>query len=172
MTRTIRPSRGFVHEPGWESNEDYEWYTPPFIFENLNTEFDLDPCSPGKDKCIVPAKTHYTFPVNNGLIDPWFGLVFCNPPYGRHVDKWLKRCIEHNNGIALIFSRTSTRWFQSTAPTTSTICFINKRLKFISGKTGELGDSAGADSMLMAWGSKAKDILVKSNMGVMVTVND
>lgn len=170
MSKLKRPSRGFVHEPGWESNEDYEWYTPPFIFDNLKTRFDLDPCSPGKDKCIVPALAHYVLPDNNGLIDPWFGLVFCNPPYGRYVDKWLKRCAEHNNGIALVFARTSTKWFQSIAPTTSLICFINKRLKFISGKTGQLGDSAGADSMLMAWGNEAKEILINSNLGAMVKV--
>ncbi len=29
------------------SNENDEWYTPPWLFEALGVTFDLDPCSPG-----------------------------------------------------------------------------------------------------------------------------
>ena len=164
-------TKGFVHEPGWSSNEDFEWYTPKYIFDGLNTQFDLDPCSPGKDKCLTPADTHYTLPMNDGLIDPWFGLVFCNPPYGRHISNWMNRCAAHNNSIALTFARTSTKWFQAIAPTLSGICFINKRLKFVSGKTGLEGDSAGADSVLLSWGDEALDVLIKSNLGFVVKLN-
>jgi hypothetical protein len=130
------------------------WYTPKYIFDGLDTDFDLDPCSPGKDKCFTPASTHYTLPVNDGLIE--------------HISKWMDRCAAHNNSIALTFARTSTKWFQAIAPTLSGICFINKRLKFVSGKTGLEGDSAGADSILFSWGDEALDILVKSNLGFVV----
>jgi hypothetical protein len=30
-----------------------EWYTPPEFFNSMGVEFDLDPCSPGKQ--IVPG---------------------------------------------------------------------------------------------------------------------
>ena len=171
MIENKKTVKGFVHEAGWASNEEYEWYTPKIIFEQLNTQFDLDPCSPGADKCFTPAKVHYTLPNNDGLIDPWFGLVFCNPPYGRHVQKWMDRCATHNNAIALTFARTSTKWFHAIAPTLSGICFINKRLKFISGKTGLEGDSAGADSMLLSWGAEGYRVLVESNLGFTVKVD-
>lgn len=35
---------GFAHES--TKNITQEWYTPPFVFEKLGLEFDLDPCSP------------------------------------------------------------------------------------------------------------------------------
>ena len=55
-----------------------EWYTPPFIFDALGLEFDLDPCSPGEDHW-VPATTVYT---SGGIERDWFGTVFMNPPFG------------------------------------------------------------------------------------------
>jgi len=63
-----------------------EWYTPPDTFAGLGRggidEFDLDPCSPGPGLCFVPAKKVYT-KADNGLLLPWFGLVFVNPPFNK-----------------------------------------------------------------------------------------
>ncbi len=65
-----------------------EWLTPPDLLACLG-EFDLDPCAP----IVRPwdtAKDHYTIE-NNGLRVPWFGRVWCNPPYGKHTASWLYR---------------------------------------------------------------------------------
>ena len=66
------------HEPC--IGETSEWYTPPEYFKALGLVFDLDPCSPGPGHW-VPAKKIYTIE-DDGLRQPWFGLVFMNPPYG------------------------------------------------------------------------------------------
>jgi len=158
---------GFTHEPS--ASQNYDWYTPPEIFEKLGVVFDLDPCSPGMDKCFVPTRHAYVLP-QNGLTEPWFGLVFCNPPYGRETGMWMQKCKEHGNAISLVFARTGTKWFQATAGSTSAICFIRSRVRFIHGGTMKPASSAGADSMLMAWGQEAKNALINSDLGMIAEI--
>lgn len=75
-----------------------EWLTPPHIMAALG-EFDLDPCAP-INRPWPTATTHFTV-VDDGLNSDWEGRVFCNPPYGRETQKWLNKCAEHGNCIAL-----------------------------------------------------------------------
>jgi len=158
---------GFTHEPA--SSQNYDWYTPPEIFEKLALTFDLDPCSPGIDECHVPTQHAYVLP-QNGLVEPWFGLVWCNPPYGRETSKWIDRCRQHGNAIALVFARTGTKWFQTTAQSTSAICFIKSRVKFINQQTMRPAASAGADSMLMCWGEVAKTAILTADLGIIAEI--
>ena len=84
-----------------ETGKD-EWLTPPEIIHALGC-FDLDPCAP----VVRPwptATRHYTIE-DNGLVQPWDGRIWCNPPYGTETGRWLARMAEHGNGIALIFAR-------------------------------------------------------------------
>jgi hypothetical protein len=88
------------HEPSVGMSDD--WFTPPEIFAALGLRFDLDPCSPGPDHW-VPADKIYT-KADDGLMQPWFGLVFMNPPFGGrrgHVP-WLKRFFGHADGVAIV----------------------------------------------------------------------
>lgn len=44
------------------------------------------------------------------------GIVFCNPPYGREIYKWVKKCYEESKKpgttvVLLIPARTDTRYF-------------------------------------------------------------
>jgi hypothetical protein len=80
------------------------------IFEALGIEFDLDPAAPAGDVPWVPARAHYS-KVDDGLARPWFGRVWLNPPYGRDVDRWMRRLVGHGDGLALVFARSDTRWF-------------------------------------------------------------
>src|SRR5262252_567050 len=57
-----------------------DWYTPPEYFKAIGLTFDLDPCSPGPGHW-VPARKIYTA-ADDGLRQPWHGLVFMNPPFG------------------------------------------------------------------------------------------
>jgi hypothetical protein len=86
-----------------------EWLTPPSIIRALG-EFDLDPCSP-ITRPWPTAKNHYTIN-DNGLLLPWTGRVWMNPPYGNTMVNWLKKLANHGNGIALTFARTETVAFQ------------------------------------------------------------
>lgn len=65
------------------------WATPQDFFDELDAEFhfDLDVCAlPENAKCA----TYYT-PEQDGLKQPWTGTVWCNPPYGRQIGKWVER---------------------------------------------------------------------------------
>ncbi|WP_156251018.1 DNA N-6-adenine-methyltransferase [Pseudactinotalea terrae] len=160
-------SNGFTHES--TVNESIEWYTPPEVFEALGLTFDLDPCSPGPGNSFVPTRKHYTI-VDDGLTSPWEGTVWVNPPYGPHTPVWLNKLAEHGDGIALVFSRTDTRWFQEAAATAGALCFISSRVRFFKGSTTERGGSPGAGSVLIAYGEKAVEALKASGLGVVVEV--
>lgn len=111
------------------------WSTPQDFFDKLNDEFnfDLDPCSTHENaKC----KKHYT-KEENGLIQDWGGhKVFCNPPYGRELKDWVKKCSEESKKpntliVMLIPSRTDTSYFHDYIyKKAKEIRFIRGRLKF------------------------------------------
>src|SRR5438270_10575273 len=96
----------------------------------LDLDFDLDPCCPptGKPEWI-PARHWFTIH-DNGLLQPWLGRVWLNPPYGPEVGRWLSRLVEHGDGIALVPARTDTRWFHEYATKAGAICFLKGRPHF------------------------------------------
>ena len=51
---------------------------------------DLDPCSNSREIPNVPAARHYTAQ-DNGLVQPWEGRVFLNPPFGPGVEQWFSK---------------------------------------------------------------------------------
>ena len=84
--------KGFTHDNA--DNKSVEWYTPPWIFEELGLVFDLDPCAPLFGVPWIPAKKYYS-------IDD---LVWLNPPYGKFTGAWLEKMHNHRNGIAFFFA--------------------------------------------------------------------
>jgi len=129
-----------------------EWLTPPEILNALG-EFDLDPCAP----IVRPwdmAATHYTID-DLGLTRPWFGRVWCNPPYGSQTGIWLQKLADHGNGIALIFARTETEMFFSQVwKRADALLFLEGRLYFhhVCGKKAKA--NSGAPSVLIAYGKE------------------
>lgn len=128
-----------------------EWLTPPEIIRALG-DFDLDPSAP-EVRPWEMARRHYTWR-DNGLLLPWAGRVWLNPPYGTECSKWLGRLAEHGNGCALVFARTETEmWFDHVWPKAAGILFLRGRLHFyhVSGKRAD--GNAGAPSALIAYGA-------------------
>jgi hypothetical protein len=147
---------GFTHDRDLENGKE-EWLTPPEIIKAFGP-FDLDPCSP-LNRPWPTAKQHYTI-YDNGLIKPWNGLVFCNPPYGPKTGDWLARCADHGNCLALVFARTDTRAFQDHVwPKATGLLFIAGRISFYH-VTGKRGGTAGAPSVIIAYGELANTRLV------------
>ena len=75
-----------------------EHYTPKWIVElvrSLMGTIDLDPASSEKANEIVKARHYYT-EEEDGLLQPWYGNVFCNPP-GK-PSKWFKKAIDEYIG--------------------------------------------------------------------------
>ncbi len=168
--------KGFAHESTY--NETKEWYTPRYIFDAMGLEFDLDPCSPGKEVVPwIPAKKHLTWK-DQGFIHTWQGNVWMNPPYGSDTPKWMNRLMQHKHGIALVFARTDTGWFQGYAPYADAICFISKRVQFVRAEQSEQyakglkvkNSGSGAGSMLIAYGEDNAKALFQSGLGLTLSV--
>ena len=124
-----------IHEALYSSRTD-EWPTPHAFFDALDAEFDftLDPCaSPDNTKC--PA--YFTI-ADDGLKQNWGqNRVFCNPPYGKTMRDWARKCYEASQDGALVVllahSRTDTRWFHEWVYGKAEIRFVKGRLKFGDG---------------------------------------
>lgn len=121
---------------GLTSSNTDEWATPQDLFDALDAtfHFTLDPCAtPENAKC---AK-FYT-KEQDGLKQDWEGaVIWCNPPYGREIGKWVQKCAEHRGvAVMLIPARTDTRWWHSYIDKNpdAHVYFIKGRLKFGDGK--------------------------------------
>lgn len=155
------------HENSIGKSDD--WYTPPHIFDALGLTFDLDPCSPGPGHW-VPARRIYT-KADDGLAQPWSGLVWMNPPFGGrngHVP-WLRKFLDHGNGIALLAARTSSGWFHDWAVRAETMLFPRGKTKFIR-PDGSIGESPGTGVVLLGMGEVANEALRRSRLGLFVPV--
>lgn len=79
-------TRLFAVEGGHSGND--EWGTPHGVFAPLDAEFGftLDvSAQPYNTKC-----TEYFGPEQDGLKQPWTGVVWCNPPYSQ-VAHWVAK---------------------------------------------------------------------------------
>lgn len=132
------------------SSKTDQWATPQDFFDKLNEEFHftLDPCA---DEFNHKCEKYYT-KEDNGLKQSWQNeRVFCNPPYGREIGKWVEKAYAENmiGGayvVMLIPARTDTKWFHDyiyNKPNVE-IRFIKGRLKF-----GNSENSAPFPSMLV-----------------------
>jgi hypothetical protein len=158
------------HEPS--IGETSDWFTPPSVFEALDLTFDLDPCSPGPDHW-VPAEKVYTIE-DDGLRQPWRGLVFVNPPFaGRHGHlPWLLKFLNHGDGIAIVRAYTSSGWFhQHVVPRAELLCFPRGKTKFIR-PDGSIGKAPGHGVVLIGMGEVACTALLRSGLGFCATIVD
>lgn len=142
------------------SSKSPEHYTPQEIIDAavaVLCEIDLDPCSNSKDTPNIPALDHYTAE-DNGLLMPWFGRVYMNPPYGRGANgiaAWVtKLASEYEMGnvaeaIALVPGRIDTQWWQTLRSYPA--CFVTGRLTFVGNE-----DSAPFPSVVFYLGENSK----------------
>lgn len=128
------------------------WFTPPEIFEPLG-EFDLDPCTQSFKPYEIAHKNIYHDLNECGLLTPWYGRVWLNPPYGKNIGLWLDKLEDHGNGIALVFSRTETKWAQKHLKACDAVLFLNRRIKFIREDKIRSTNNAANGSMILAYGS-------------------
>ena len=121
------------------------WETPKDLFDKLDEEFEFqtDVCA---TKQNAKCKRFYT-PEQDGLKQIWTGVCWCNPPYGRGIEKWMKKAYESNaTVVCLVPARTDTKWFHDFVLGKAEIRFIRGRLKF-----GNSNNSAPFPSMLVIY---------------------
>lgn len=134
------------------------WLTPPEIIDALGP-FDLDPCAAPSPRPWPTADVHIELP-DDGLAADWVGLVWCNPPFGPDAGRWLDRCAEHGNAIALVAARTETRWFvRSVWSAAHAVLFLHGRPHFHHPNGDRGRANSGAPIALVAYGQTAVDRL-------------
>lgn len=114
------------------SSKSAEWETPQDLFDKLNEEFHFT-----LDVCATPENTkceHYYTSEQDGLSQPWKGVIWCNPPYGKSIGSWVRRGLlaaaDGNVVVMLLPARTDTRWFHEYIYNKAETRFIKGRLKF------------------------------------------
>lgn len=124
------------------SSASDRWATPRDVYAALDAEFRFD-----FDPCPLDGETDGT----STLFADWRNRrVFCNPPYGPGIEKFLSRAHEAALAVFLLPARTDTRWFHELViGKASEIRFLRGRLKF-----GEAKNSAPFPSMIVVFGGQ------------------
>ena len=118
------------------SSKKMDYCTPQDFFNKLNDEFHFILDAAATDKS-AKCKNYFT-PKNDGLNQSWVvnggGAVFCNPPYGKNIGKWVKKAYEESQKgltiVLLIPVRTDTKYFHDFIYGKAQIRFVKGRLKF------------------------------------------
>ncbi|HGM4876459.1 TPA: phage N-6-adenine-methyltransferase [Stenotrophomonas maltophilia] len=154
---------GYDRLPAAQSTDT--WLTPPELIWGSPKEgytglgpFDLDPATP-ENGMPWPTAARMLKPSDDGLASEWpaDAFVFMNPPFGRGQEAWMEKMANHpGGGIALVFARTETRWFQRFVlnhPNVSAVVFQEGRLKFHRAN-GDVGDAPPAGPAWIAYGEE------------------
>ena len=154
------------------SSANEHWPTPEPILAPIRDRLGpilLDPCSNANS--MVGAKIEWRGPEAgdvDGLGQSWQvnGMVYVNPPYGRKIGPWIKKCAEEGrlakqaqNGTEIILlgpARTDTKWFQRIVlPSADSVILWEGRLKFLGAK-----DPAVFPSFLAYWGHRPTEFKI------------
>lgn len=150
------------------SSSHHGWRTPKELLETLYQvfgRFDLDPCSPSSNprKAPVRSRIHYTAE-DDGLLLPWHGRVFLNPPYGRTLPDWTakaKKEVSAGNAcliVSVLPARTDTHWWHKDIASVAAVFFLRGRLSF-----DDSGQSAPFPSALVVWGATPDQLAALQN---------
>lgn len=88
------------------------WVTPREVFDPIQSEFHLEvDAAASADNALLPE---YWTEETDAFKQDWTGRrVWCNPPYGRQIGRWVEQFANAPAQIvvALLPARTDTRWF-------------------------------------------------------------
>lgn len=109
------------------------WETPQEFFDLLDSEFHftLDAAAdPANAK--VPSR-YYTLE-DDAIRQDWPGVVFCNPPYGRMIGRFVRKAWEQaqegSTVVMLIPARTDTSYWHEFVMRSAEIRLVRGRLRF------------------------------------------
>jgi len=111
-----------------------DWATPWWLIRKCEARwgrFELDVCGTHENAKAPCAWT----PEQDGLKQPWRGMCWCNPPYGREIGKWVARAAQQSADegaqvVALLPARTDTAWWHDYVALASFIGFLRGKVRF------------------------------------------
>lgn len=132
-----------------EHSGQENWYTPAWVFEGLGLTFDLDVAAPADGVPWVPAQRHFT-EADDGLAQPWNGVVWCNPPYSAPTP-WCHRFAEHPDMALLIRADLSTTGPLTAFAAADAVWAPSGRLQFVDGE-GQRGGAVTFSTVMLGRG--------------------
>lgn len=124
---------------GTQLTGEVEWYTPPEYIEaarKVMGSIDTDPCTSVLAQQLVQAETWYTIH-DNGLVNPWHGNVWMNPPYAAKLIKpFVEKLIANlddgavSQAIMLTHCNSDTEWYHRAWSKCKAFCQTRGRVKF------------------------------------------
>ncbi len=120
--------------------------TPPHIYKVLG-HIDLDPCA--AQNTSIGAANYVLEHGQDGLLLPWHGFVYCNPPFSQK-HKWANRFVQHGNGILILPERGSAPWFAPLAAAAKHYWVMGQKINFLGGPS-----SNNLGSVLFLFGDEA-----------------
>lgn len=111
-----------------------QWGTPPAIYLPLHREFDFTLDAAAAPEMAVHVK--YFTREDDALACDWTGhRVFCNPPFGRGLGKWMSKAHHEasENGVLVVMlvpARTDVAWFHDVVLKYAEIRWIRGRLGY------------------------------------------
>lgn len=121
---------------GLFTSNKQDWETPTELFNNLNEKYNFTYDLAARSDNAKCKK--FISPEQNSLNVDWSlleGNLFCNPPYGRELSKWVQKAyetsLEKSEQIVFIIpARTDTSYWHDYIFNKAEVIFIRGRLKF------------------------------------------
>lgn len=145
------------------SSKKMDYCTPKEFFAELDKEFHFT-LDAAATEASAKCAAFYT-PETDGLTKPWNiagggGAVFCNPPYGREIGKWVRKAYEEAQSgatvVLLIPARTDTSYFHDYILGHAEIRWVRGRLRF-EDEDGKVYPPAPFPSMVVVYNRKEAD---------------
>jgi hypothetical protein len=156
----------------WQTEENDSVATKRELWEPLAERvdgFDLDPASGCEPTPI--ATDRYT-PKDDGLLQPWYGTVWLNPPFSEKT-QWYKKLVdEYWNGdieraVALATVDPSADWFHEWFSTADVLCFLDGRDWYLG-----QGDSPTFSTQVGVWNPTDDVVEYLHTIGTVVEPKD
>ncbi len=143
-----------------DSTTSDDYYTPKWLFDMLNVEFDIDVAAPVQGIPWLPAKRWFS-QADDGLAQDWAGqFVWMNPPFSKSTP-WAHKFLDNGNGIALmVVSRA--RWFATMWEQADAICSTPWDLAFKRSDGSQ--KTISFQTFLFAKGPKGVEALHNANI--------
>jgi DNA N-6-adenine-methyltransferase Dam len=129
--------------------------TPEHIWRKLGV-IDLDPCA--AEETRIGLVNYAIERDEDGLILPWSGFVFCNPPFSQK-EIWARKIADHGNGILILPERGSAPWFGPLAKQAGAYWVMGQKINFVGGPS-----SNNLGSVLFPFGAEAVFRLMNSGL--------